>query len=162
MKYDQGVRREEVVTLEVSEKELEKMVEIDYQQRLAGAASDEVVLKRTPQEIFDEMNRQERNSWQTHHRRLVSLQKESDDVSEINVMDIITDDSQEEARQRQEDHDDMCQKIRQLLKPEQADMIIAICLDGMAIKDYGLEINDKPNNVTQRFKRIKKNLKEIL
>lgn len=162
MKYDQGVRREEVVILEVPEKELEKMVEIDYQQRLEQVVSDEVVLKRAPQEILNEMNRQERNSWQTHNRRLVSLKKESNEGSEINTMDLIADVSQEEARQRQELYDELCQKVRQLLKPEHADMIIAICLDRMAIKDYAAKIGDKPNNVTQRFKRVKTILKKIL
>lgn len=162
MKYDQGVRREEVVILEVPEKELEKMVEIDYHQRLRQVTGDEVVLKRAPQEILNEMNRQERNSWQTHNRRLVSLQKESFEGSEMNTMDIIADNSQEEERQRQELYEDMCQKIRQLLKPEHADMVIAICLDKMAVKEYAREINDKPNNVTQRFKRIKTVLKKVL
>ena len=158
IKYDQGVKKEEIVTLEVSEKELEKMVELDYQQRLASTSSGEMVLKRTPEEIIEEWNRQEYNDWRRHHRYLERYATifEKEEQSEI------ADNIQEKERKKQEDYDDICQKIRQILKSEQADMIIAIYIDGMSVKGYARKINDRPNNVTQRLKRVKRVLNTIL
>ena len=161
LKYDRGLKPEEVVTLEVNPQELETMVEHDYRQRLARATCGEVVLRRTPQNIFDEMNRQERNSWQTHHRHLDLVSHQQEDNKDFEMV-IIADHSWEEARQRQEAYEDICQKIRLVMKPEQANMIIAICLDGMAVKEYALQIGDTLTNVSQRFSRAKKILRERL
>ena len=162
MKYDQGVRNTEIVTLEIPEEELDKMVKLDYERRLSEACSHEIVEMRTPIEIIEEWNRKEYNSWQTHNRRKVALQKEADEGVENDMMDMIADKSQIEARQRQEDYDEICQKIHQVLKPEQAEMIIAICLDGMIIKDYALEIGEKPDNIYKKLNRAKTKLKLIL
>jgi len=162
LKYYEGLGKEEKKFFDIPEQELEQMVEKDYQLRLADASSDEIILKRTPQEIFDEMNKQERNLWEGHHRHLAYLQTDDDEGSEMNVMDAIADHSQEEEHERQEGYDELCQKIRQVLKPEQADMVIAIYIDGMSIEDYAIKIGDKPNNITYRLIRVKKRLKEIL
>jgi len=158
MKYDQGVKKEEVVILEIPEKELEKMVEIDYHHRLASASSAEMVLKRTPGEIIEEWNRQEYNAWRRHHRYIERYAT----IFEKEIQKAFADNIQEKEHQRQDDYDDVCQQIHQILKPEQADMIIAICIDGMSVKDYASKIGDKPNNVTQRLKRVKRVLREIL
>ena len=163
LKYDQGVKKEEVVELEVSEKELEIMIENDYQLRLSLSSGEEIVLKRSAKEIFDELNRKEYNSWQTHNRRKVrSQQSEKAEESEADILDVIADYSQIEAFENKADYEEQCQKIRQKLKPDQAEMMIAICLDGMAVKDYAEKIGEKPNTVTKRFMRLKKFLKEIL
>ena len=161
MKYDQGIKREEIVTLEVCEKELALLVENDYQFRFENATEDEIITKRTPQEIIEEFNRGERNSWQTHNRRKVSFQTDEDD-NQLTMLDLLIDDSQEKERQQQEDYEVLCQKIKQALKPEQAAMIIAICLDGVAVKDYATEIGDKPTNVYERFRYAKMILKKNL
>lgn len=160
MKYDQGVKKDEVITLDVPKAELEKMVEIDYQHRLAYATHDEIILKRTPQEIIEECNRQEYSSWKKHNRYKASLKNE-EESAEIDVLDILTDLSQVENYQKQDDYDEICQKIRDLLNSEQADMIIAILIDGMRVKDYAAKIQDNPINVSKRFNRIKIALKEL-
>jgi len=54
------------------------------------------------------------------------------------------------------------EQVKKLLKPDQAEMIIAICLMGMQVKDYVTQKEQKPNIVTKRLMRIKKFLKEIL
>ena len=161
MKYDQGIRKTEVVTLEVPEKELEKMVELDYQLRLESVECGELIEKRTPQEIIEEWNRCEYNSWQRQKRRQVSFQKMDDDGCEIDMTDTFADYSQEEDRKRQDEYEEICQKIRKILKPEQADMIIAICLDGMAVKDYSEKLDDKLDNVYKKLRRSKNKLKII-
>ena len=166
IKYDQGVKKEEIVILEVPEKELEKMMEIDYQNRLAEAHHDESVEMRAPAQIIEEWNRQEYNAWRRHHRYLCKLpiviNKDNECFAEINQLDLLADDSEEKERHKQVEYATTCQKIRRVLKPEQAEMIIAICIDGMSVKEYAAKIGDKPNNVTQRFKRVKSILKEIL
>ena len=65
---------------------------------------------------------------QIHKSYQVSFYKKNNEGVEIDTIDIFVDASQEEERRRQDEYDDMCQKIHQLLKPKQADMIIAICL----------------------------------
>lgn len=159
MKYDQGIKNGEVVVLEVCGQELAKMVEVDYQHRLAEATEDERVLKRTVQEIVEEWNRLEYNSWRTHNRRKVFVQKEGDGSTDLNLLDMIADDSQEKERQKKADYDEMCQKVRQALKPDQAEMIIAICLDGMTVKDYAHSINENLAGTYKKFQRTKKKIK---
>lgn len=166
LKYDQGIKDSEVVGLEVCEQEFETMIEFDYQERLMKAEEGEVIERRTPQEILDEMNRRERNSWQTHtrhqHQFELTLEVEDDESIDTNTMDKFADYSEMEEMERQDDYEEQCQKIRQLLKPAQADMIIAICLDGMSVNDYSEEIGEDPKNVSKRFVRIKNSLREIL
>jgi len=162
MKYDQGVRKEEVVILDIPEEELERMVELDYERRLAEVADGEVVEKRTVEDIFDELNKQEFNAWRRHHRYIDSSSTFYEEGEQAAVLDTVADKSQVEEYQRQEDYDEICQKIRQVLKREQADMIIAICLDGMVVSEYADKIGDDSNRVSKRFVYTKKLLKEIL
>ena len=159
MKYDQGVRAEEVVMLEIPDEEFAEMIENDYQQRLRVAAAGEVVLRRTPQAIIDEWNREELSCWRKHNRRSIPLLEESDEGSEMEIMNILTDRSWEKGRQRKEEYEEICQRIYQALKPKQAEMMIAICIESVSIKDYALKIGDEYNNVFRRFKRTKKLLK---
>jgi len=158
MKYDQGIKKEEIITLEIPEKQLAKMIEMDYQQRLATAFSDEIILKRTALEIIEEWNKQEYNAWRRHHRyiepHVMLFEKEGPEA--------FVDHLWEKEHQRQDDYDEVCQKIRQALKPDQAEMIIAIYIDGLSVKAYAHKIGDRPNNVSQRLKRIKISLKKIL
>ena len=97
-----------------------------------------------------------------HYRHVIHHEREADNGLAMNVMDVLAYDSQEKARQKQEDYEEVYQKIRQALKPDYADMIIAICIDGMAVKDYALKTGAKPNNVTQRLVYAKSLLKESL
>ena len=162
MKYYEGLGKEEKVVFDISAQELEIMVEKDYQLRLAQTDNNEVILRRTPQEIFDEMNKEERNSWEGHYRHLIDLQAEDDEGSEMNAMDVIADYSQEKEHQRQEEYEDMCDRIRQVLKPDHANMMIAICLDGISMQDYALMIGVTPKKIYDRFDYAKKLLKDIL
>ena len=151
LKYDQGVRREDVVTLEIPEMELEKMVENDYQRRLIEADGNSPILRRTPQEIIEEWNRQEYNAWRRHHRyiELPTVACKAD--GSIDPLETIADHTQLEDYQKKVDYDEMCRKVHQVLRPEQATMIIAICIDGMSVKDYAMEIGDCLKNVSKRY-----------
>jgi len=159
LRYDQGVRKEEIVSLEICEQELEKMVELDYQGRLVIATGNEVVEKKTAKAIIDELNKQEYNSWQTHHRHQAFLQKKGAESVTAEMVDLIADQSEVEAYRRQADYEALCQKVREALKPDQAEMFIAICLDGMSVKGYAAKIGDDANRVSKRFVYAKKILK---
>jgi DNA-directed RNA polymerase specialized sigma24 family protein len=68
----------------------------------------------------------------------------------------------EENRNVQYEYEACCEKLRTILKPDQAEMIIAIHLDGMTVQEYAAKIGDKSNNVSHRLKRTEKKLREIL
>lgn len=167
MKYDQGVKKEERVTLEIPERELKSMIENDYQQRLATAPPDEVVSKRTHVEIMEEWNRLEYNAWRKHYRyietSISTSQKEGEEErSSIDVIDLLPDHSDVKEHQRRADYREICQQIHQVLKPAQAEMMIAICLDGLTVQDYARQIEDTPKHVSDRFNYAKQRLKENL
>lgn len=162
MRYDQGLKKDEVVVLDVSDHEFEQMIEFDYRERLAEAAEGENVYRRLPQEILDDINEEDFKSWRKHNRRLVNRKSKNEETAELDMMDLTVDDTQRQSHQREEGYEELCQKIRSRLTPRQAEMIIAIYLDGMRICDYAEEMGDKPNNVMHRIKRAKKLLKENL
>jgi len=151
LKYDQGIKKEEVVHLEIPIEEFEEMLENDYQYRLANAVDGEMIERRTAQEFFDDMNRNELNSWRKNNRRLISVKTEDEESSEMDMMDLIVDDSQARQYQKQEDCEALCQEIRQLLKPKQAEMIITIDIDGMGVKDYATQKNLNPKRVSEQL-----------
>ena len=165
LKYDQGVREEEKITLDIPEKELEKMVELDYQRRLLVATDDEIVTRRTPGDILLEWNRLEYNAWRRYYRHIatpVRFGKEEPTQVNADMIDGVVDDSQIEAHKKKMDYEVICQLIHETLKPAQAEMMIAICLDGLSVGDYAREIGDNTKNVSKRFNRVKKILKEQL
>jgi len=164
LKYDQGIKANEVVSLEIPAQEFETMIEFDYQERLMKAEEGELVERRTSQEILDEMNRIERNSWRRYKEHTsysnVVLKREDDQLVEEEIIDTFADNSQLEDFEKEIDYEEQCQKIRQLLKPDQADMVIAICLDGVRVKDYAEQIGITAKQVTDRLSYAKQILRE--
>lgn len=53
-----------------------------------------------------------------------------------------------------------CDFIRSHLTPAQADMVIAITLEGKTASEYAKLIDDEPNNVSHRYRRALKKLKK--
>lgn len=51
--------------------------------------------------------------------------------------------------------------IRSHLTPAQADMVIAIALDGYTVGEYAERIDDEPNNVSHRYRRAINKLKKV-
>ena len=62
--------------------------------------------------------------------------------------------------QRWED-EEIRARIRAALKPDYAEMIIAIHLDGMSCIEYAASIGQKANTVNHRLQRAEKKLREI-
>lgn len=65
--------------------------------------------------------------------------------------------------ERKADDEAVCQNIRTVLekKPEWADAVIAVFINGESIRGYAARIGANENNVTQKLKRAKKKLKEF-
>lgn len=161
------VRYENTVTaLEVPEEDFTLMIDVDYQTRLATAEDKETVTRRTPQEIMDEQfNKPDYNNWHKFDRHSgqpkTPYRKDDEAEDETDVMDKFADWSDTEKLDRQFEYEALCQKIRQALKPDYAEMIIAICIDGKSVDEYATIIDEKPNTVSKRFIRAKKKVKTI-
>ena len=59
------------------------------------------------------------------------------------------------------EYEECCETLRSLLKPAQADMVIAIALDGYTIGEYAAEIGDDANNVSHRYRRAINKFKKV-
>ena len=66
-----------------------------------------------------------------------------------------------EKREQEERDQELREWIRNNLKPDYAEMLIAIRMEGMSVTHYAAQIGEKPNNITQRLKRAEKKFGEI-
>ena len=125
----------------------------------------------------ERFNRRDYNNWRKHWRhtdadpvptvaggmRLSSSFEE--DFPECTAgfsMDDFPDIAGAAAQENRENYEALCKYLRSVLKPDYAEMIIAIHLDGMSHGDYAALIGDHPNNISHRLQRAEKKLKEIL
>ena len=113
--------------------------------------------EKSIQEAFDkQFNRQDYNIWHTFDRH-------SDynvDVSGDHFLSTFS--NPEEELDAEERYASVCRLIRESLKPEWAELVIAVNIDGENIRDYADRIGESENNLSQKRKRAEKKLKEIL
>ena len=64
-------------------------------------------------------------------------------------------------REQRREYEACCQWFKDNFKPSQAEMMIAIILDGYSVNEYARKIGDHPNNVSKRYNRAKKKLEKI-
>ena len=123
------------------------------------------------QSAFDaQFNRPDYNNWhQLNRHRGESKAKSEDgedgrDASEP-LMSEVADDrvfrKDEIDRERSWEDEELRAKIRAALKPDYAEMMIAIHLDGMSCIEYAASIGQKPNTVNHRLQRAEKKYREI-
>ncbi|NME29488.1 sigma-70 family RNA polymerase sigma factor [Megasphaera hexanoica] len=177
--------------VDVTEDECKIMIERDYQQRKQDATEGEPVIRRSAQEIIDgEFNRPLYNNWHREHRRRTEFpdypSRDEKDVA-LNPIEDAPDTyscgiagsgcrrngkpvpdmnmvSRDEVDwERKADDEAICQTICAALekKPEWADAVIAVFINGESIRGYAARIGANENNVTQKLKRAKKKLKEF-
>ena len=166
----------QMISLDVPAEDFTLMIQLDYEKRVTESKDPASVKKRSPQEIMDEcFNRPDYNNWHKHWRHtdnkpipkiLGTNQQLADDADEREevhsfTMDEFADTSAIEKQNQKEKDDELRAWIRKKLKPDYAEMLIAICMDGMSVNDYAVKIGDNPNNVSHRVQRAKKKLKEI-
>lgn len=157
-------------TIEVENAEMEKWLNIS----ISEEESQDDYEKRIQEEIEIRFNRPDYNNWHKHDRHIsVATMRSRDGEVEVNseeaVMSkavdssIYTKDFDElDARfDREYQYDYYSNFIRENLKPNAADMVIAIVLDGLTVGEYAEKINDTPNNVSHRYRRAIKKLKKV-
>lgn len=169
VKYENYDENKDPITVEIDvpDDECTVMIELDYQRRLSAAKDDETVERRDAQTIMDEeFNKPLYNNWHKEHRHRgdinKSFRKDDEDADERDAMDEIADYSQEEERDRQYEYEALCQKLRTVLKPEFAEVIIAVCLDDMTPEEYSAVRGEKIDTVYKRLQRAKKKFQEFL
>lgn len=129
--------------------------------------------KRIQTEWNEQFNKPEYNIYHRETRHLGDAKfRNKEGVVEVNtdealirkVVDdsIFTKDLDElEYRMECEYQDKRCRDfIRSHLTPAQADMVIAIALEGKTATEYAKLIDDEPNNISHRYRRALKKLKK--
>ena len=161
----------QVTTIDGPNEDCAVTIQTDYEMRLAIATDKAAVEPRTMQEIMDELNHDDYNSWHrfNRHQDKLGLQKRLDgkrtycispDDRDGDEIESYADCSDEENRAKREDYEAVCQFIRSTLKPANAELVIAVVLDGMTVRAYAQMIGEDENNVSHRLKYSEKLLKK--
>ena len=66
-----------------------------------------------------------------------------------------------EEMETEENYNEICRQIREWLKPEWAELFIAVHIDGESIRDYADRIGGSENNLTKKLERAEKKKKKI-
>lgn len=153
-------------TIEVETQELEEWLNIS----ISADESEGDYEKRVQKTIEVEFNRPDYNNWHQHDRHLGNSKAQPNDetdgldtveplMDEVINPQIFYKDTIE--RENQWEYEAICMKVREVLKPNIADMVIAIALDGQTVAEYAASIGDKPNNVSHRYRRAINTLKKV-
>lgn len=79
-----------------------------------------------------------------------------------NLDALYADNSQEEERERKYQDEAIRGWLSESLKPKEAALAIAIISDRMSIQEYAALIDDKENNVSHRWNRLKRKIAKKL
>lgn len=153
---------EKYEVLEVSSEEMWVTLSLEDGENLTQEEKEIMI-----QDAFEEkFNKPEYNSWHKFDRHRGNLKqqfrKDDENADESDGLDTVGDYSQEEERSRQYEYEALCQRIRSLLKPEFAEVLIAMCLDEMTPEEYAASTGEKRDTVYKRLQRAKKKYKEFL
>lgn len=155
-----------MTNLEVPEGDFTVMIDADYEDRLSSAENKEAVTRRSPQEIMDErFNKPDYNNWHKFDRNKgmpkKPFRKDDQAVDETDHMDYFSDDTDEETREKQTEYEYVCNIIRKNLKEKQAELLIAIFLDGVPVTEYAKREGVDKSAISHRLKTAKKNFKKV-
>ena len=116
-------------------------------------------------EVEERYNKPEYNNWHKMDRHRGepkrSFRKDDEEADNSDGLDLIPDYSDEERRERKEDYDAVCQKLRTLLKSEYAEVIIAVVLDDKTPEEYAAETGLHKDAIYKRLQRAKKKCAKI-
>lgn len=156
----------EYQTLEVETEELQSWLNIT----ILEEESQEDFEKRIQQVFEEEINRSDYNSWHKHdrHTGFVKTKRKNGD-EEVDTDEALMEKAMDKSAffksitdvETKFEYEEMCKKIRELLKPEYAEMVIAIVLDEIPLNEYANSIGDTPNNVSHRYRRAINKLKKV-
>ena len=167
----------QTTTIDVPEEEFTLMIQLDYEDRCAKAEDPAAILRRTPQEIMDErFNKPDYNNWHRHNRhwdadatppsvfggrKHLSSEPEGNGEQHHFTMDEFPDLAAPEKQKAAEQDAEMRAWIRKELKPDYAEMLIAIHMEGMTVTDYAARNGEKRTTVSHRLQRAEKKFEEI-
>lgn len=132
--------------------------------------TDEEKRQKLQAAVDESLNKPEYNNWHKFDRhRGESKAKPGDDEEDFDasepLMSEVADDrifrKYEIDSDRKWEDEEFCEKIRASLKPDYAEMLIAIHIDGMSCIEYAESIGQKPNTVNHRLQRAEKKFREI-
>lgn len=158
----------EIQTIELDEKATEEMwVSLSLEgEGLSQKEREELIQK----EWNEQFNKADYNNWHKFDRhRGYSKAVPDEEADELECLEPLMSEvrdprifcRQELEKDKQYAYGDCCDRIRAAVKPAQADMLIAIILDGMTVAEYADSIGDSPNNVSHRYRRAINNLKKV-
>ncbi|WP_029502434.1 RNA polymerase sigma factor [Lachnoclostridium phytofermentans] len=152
---------EKYETVEVNSEEMWVSLSLEGGENLTQEEKETMI-----QDAFEEkFNKPEYNNWHKFDRHRGNLKKQfrkdDEDADESDGLDTVGDYSQEEERTRKYEYEDLCQRIRAVLKPNFAEVIIAMCLDDMTPEEYAATTGEKRDTVYKRLQRAKKKFKEF-
>lgn len=156
MRYDNTYQ-----TLEVDAEKMWVSLSLEAGTNITQEEKEQLIQDKV-EEIY---NKPEYNSWHKldRHRGKPkrSFRKDDEEADNSDGLDIIPDYSDEERRERKENYEEVCQKLRSLLKPEYADVIISVVLDGNTPEEYAAEIGVHRDTVYKRLQRAKKKCAKV-
>ena len=118
----------------------------------------------------EQYNKPEYNNWHKFDRhRGFSKVRTDDETDEIEIFEPMMDEVKDSTvfyketidRENQWEHEALCVKLYELLKPAVADMVIAVALDGYTVGEYAALIGENANNVSHRYRRAINKLKKF-
>lgn len=160
----------ELQVLDLNEEDTEKLwVSLSLEGEGLSQEEREKLIQKTWEERF---NKPDYNNWHKETRHIgfsKAMPGKDDDEEDLDssepLMSEVADDrifrKDELERKEREDYEDWCDRIRAAMKPDYAEMIIAIHLDGMEPCEYAESIGEKPNTLNHRLQRAEKKFKEI-
>ena len=167
----------QITTIDVPEEEFELMIRLDYEKQLAEAKDPAAVRRRTPQEIMDaRFNKPDYNNRHAFHRHWDDdaappaangtgrrMAPEPDDNGQKHhfTMDEFPDLASPEKQETAERDKEIRAWIRKKLKPDYAEMLISIHMDGISVIEYAARNGETRNTVSHRLQRAEKKFQEI-
>lgn len=179
--YEEDIRNgvPHYTTVEIPDGDYLTVLEQDYQMRRAAAPADkkdEVRRCNTMQELYDILNKETYNGWHRHDRHTLgdAVPKRLDgmkghaqfvasgeDRHDGSAIEQFPDNSDEEERERREEYEAVCALLRKYLKPDQAELLIAIHIDKVPKQEYAAQMGVTPSAVSHRLRTAEKNFKKI-
>lgn len=128
---------------------------------------EEEMSEKQLQDAFEErFNRPEYNNYHKHTRHWgmpkKAYKRDDEDADETDGLEQIPDNSDEEARNRRYEREDVKERLEKALpgKGEWVDILMAVDVNGESIRSYAERTGQDENNVTQKRKRALKKLKK--
>ena len=134
-------------------------------------------MEKRIQDRFDEVfNRPDYNNWHRHDRHstgtaapkrldgkkgFVQISDEESDEPADNTIDLFPDNTDEVMRDEQYEYEALCALLRKRLKPDQAELLIAVHINKVPKQEYAARLGITPSAVSHRLETAEKNFKKI-